>query len=94
MDNAGILRVVCDRMRYDMLGMLARSGGMSVGQLVDATGRTQPLVSHHLRILREAGIVEAERDGRRAIYRIRGRRVQGALARVDSSAARLRRLCR
>ena len=37
----------------------------SVSQLVDESGLSQPLVSHHLRILREAGLAKS---GRRGIY--------------------------
>lgn len=94
MDGIYILRTICDRMRYDMLVRISRSGGMSVGELVKATGRTQPLVSHHLRILRECGLVTAERKGRKAIYRIRTKPIRRALSNVGSTAKELRRLCR
>lgn len=94
MNSIDLLRTVCDRMRYDMLLRISRSGGMSVGELVRATGRTQPLVSHHLKILRECGVVWAERDGRKAIYRMRGRDVERAVERVGRTAAELRKACR
>ena len=41
-----------------------------VGELVAVTGWPQPLVSHHLATLRRAGLVEAQRDGRRRLYRL------------------------
>lgn len=41
-----------------------------VTALTEATGMSQPLVSQHLRTLRLAGLAEAERTGRHAIYRI------------------------
>lgn len=43
-----------------------------VGELVDALAVSQPAVSKHLRILREAGLVEARTDAQRRIYRVRG----------------------
>ena len=49
--------------------MLAR-GPIEVGGLAEAIGATQPNVSQHLAVLRAAGIVEAERDGRGARYRL------------------------
>ena len=42
----------------------------SVGELVDALGGdvSQPTVSHHLAVLRRAGLVDVRREGRRALY--------------------------
>lgn len=39
-----------------------------VTELSDWLGVAQPLVSHHLKVLREAHLVEATRDGRRSVY--------------------------
>lgn len=41
----------------------------TVGSLVDDFNVTQPAISHHLRLLREAGLVEVRRDGQRRYYR-------------------------
>ena len=43
----------------------------SVGDLVDALSVSQPAVSKHLRVLRDAGLVEVRTDAQRRIYRIR-----------------------
>lgn len=42
-----------------------------VGELVDALRMSQPAVSRHLRVLREAGLVEAQVAAQRRIYRLR-----------------------
>lgn len=42
-----------------------------VGDLVDALALSQPAVSKHLRVLREAGLVEVRTDAQRRIYRVR-----------------------
>jgi DNA-binding transcriptional ArsR family regulator len=42
-----------------------------VGDLVDQLEVSQPAVSKHLRLLREAGLVEARTDAQRRIYRVR-----------------------
>jgi DNA-binding transcriptional ArsR family regulator len=42
-----------------------------VGDLVGELALTQPAVSKHLRVLREAGLVEARADAQRRIYRVR-----------------------
>lgn len=43
----------------------------SVGDLVDALSVSQPAVSKHLKVLRDAGLVEVRTDAQRRIYRIR-----------------------
>ncbi len=46
------------------------SGPRCVHELVDALGVSQPLVSQHLRVLRSARLVAAERRGREVVYRL------------------------
>ena len=50
---------------------LVRDGERSVGELVEALAMSQPAVSKHLRVLREAGLVEVRVDEQRRLYRLR-----------------------
>ena len=50
---------------------LLGAGGRSVRDLADAMPITRPAVSRHLRLLKEAGLVEEERQGTRRVYRLR-----------------------
>ena len=61
---------LADPVRLHLLSMIAASGatGACVCDLIEPTGRSQPTVSHHLRILREAGLVTSEKRGRWAWY--------------------------
>jgi ArsR family transcriptional regulator len=49
----------------------------------------QPTVSHHLRLLREAGLVDSERDGVWAYYRVREGALRALSARVGGALNRL-----
>jgi DNA-binding transcriptional ArsR family regulator len=60
----------------------------SVGELVDALAMSQPAVSRHLRVLREAGLVRARIDAQRRLYRIE----PAPLVAVDEWLAPYRRL--
>ena len=64
------LTVLGEPRRRRILDVL-RAGEASVGDLVDELGVSQPLVSKHLRVLREAGLVSARVDGQRRLYRLR-----------------------
>lgn len=57
--------------RRAILDALATLGPLGVTALVAALGWPQPLVSKHLAILREAGIVTREQEGRERIYSLR-----------------------
>lgn len=50
---------------------LLRNSERPVGDLVGELAITQPTVSKHLRILREAGLVEVRSDAQRRLYRVR-----------------------
>lgn len=50
---------------------LLREGPRSVGEIAERLELRQPQASKHLRVLADAGIVEAERDANRRIYRLR-----------------------
>jgi DNA-binding transcriptional ArsR family regulator len=63
--------VVADPARRQLLDLLI-TGPRPVGELVSETGLSQPNTSRHLRILREAGLVESHADGQRRMYVLRG----------------------
>jgi DNA-binding transcriptional ArsR family regulator len=65
-----VLEVLAEPHRRRILDALRR-GESSVGALVEELGSSQPLVSKHLRVLREAGLVEVRVDGQRRLYRLR-----------------------
>jgi DNA-binding transcriptional ArsR family regulator len=50
---------------------LLRVAERPVGELVDALAVSQPAVSKHLRVLRDAGLVEVRSDAQRRLYRVR-----------------------
>jgi DNA-binding transcriptional ArsR family regulator len=64
------LQVLAEPRRLQILDLL-RDSERPVGELVDRLGVSQPAVSKHLRVLRDAGLVEARADAQRRLYRIR-----------------------
>ncbi len=65
-NRLGIIRFICER-------------ETSVGEIVRATKLSQPLVSHHLRVLKENGILETKRKGPFIYYFIRDRKILDAI---------------
>src|SRR5665811_400253 len=60
---AGALKAVADPARLMLLNMIASSGEACACDLTAPVGLTQPTVSHHLKVLTEAGFLEREQRG-------------------------------
>jgi len=67
--QAEVLKVLASPRRLEILHVLAE-GPCEVGRLAIAVGASQPNVSQHLAVMRTAGVVESERDGREVRYRL------------------------
>jgi ArsR family transcriptional regulator len=77
--QAEVLKTLASPRRLEIIHVLAR-GPMEVGRLAELIGASQPNVSQHLSVLRGAGIVDAERDGREVRYRLTDPDVTAACA--------------
>ncbi|MBN6034995.1 helix-turn-helix transcriptional regulator [Amycolatopsis sp. 195334CR] len=66
---ATTFEVLAEPRRREILDLL-RAGERPVGDLVDRLTLTQPTVSKHLKVLREAGLVEVRQDAQRRWYRL------------------------
>ncbi len=66
---ATTFEVLADQRRRQILDLL-RTGELPVNELVARLSLSQPAVSKHLRVLREAGLVEVRQDAQRRWYRL------------------------
>jgi ArsR family transcriptional regulator len=81
---ASDLEHLANPVRLQLLDVLARNEGrVCVCDLEAAVPVKQPTVSHHLRLLREAGLVESEKVGQWVYYRIRRDSARALLERVQ-----------
>ena len=81
-----VFAIIAEPNRRAILSLLA-SSEQSVGDIEQQLGLSQPSVSKHLRVLREAGIVEASVDAQRRLYRLK----PDALTAVDDWLVPFRR---
>lgn len=68
--TAEVLRALGHPLRLKIIEFL-RAGERCVCEIIPAVGAEQSVVSKHLSVLRQAGILEARKEGLRVIYRIR-----------------------
>lgn len=89
---AQLFKVLGSEPRLELLRMIGQEP-RTVGALADATGLSQPLVSQHLRTLRQAGLLAWRRSGKEVTYRLADLHVShvisDAIAHVQEPAALL-----
>jgi DNA-binding transcriptional ArsR family regulator len=73
----GGLKALAEPTRFIILAMLSKYGRLNAGQMVSALGIPQAGVSQHLRVLRYQGVVEVDRSGQWAYYRLVPERIEG-----------------
>ena len=86
-----VAKALGDETRFSILKVIARSGEASCGELARRFPVAQPTISHHTRVLAEAGLLTSRRAGQHSYFRL----VEGALdavgpALVTTLAARRR----
>lgn len=85
-DALGVLRAAAEETRLRILALLSE-GELSVSDLTDILGQSQPRISRHLKLLVEAGLVERHREGAWAFFRL----VEGRAGLVDPLIGALER---
>lgn len=72
---ASVFEIIAEPNRRAILSLLV-SSEQSVGDIERQLNMSQPAVSKHLRVLREAGVVEATVDAQRRVYRLKAEQLQ------------------
>ena len=83
-----VMKALADPVRLDICRSLADEE-LCVCHLTEDLGISQPLLSHHLKVLREAGLVETRKHSYWSYYKLRGEALQEVadqLARLGRSA--------
>ena len=86
-NTARLFSVLSEPARLEILGLLCRKEGC-VSAIQLETGRNQPNVSQHLRVLKDAGLVSTRRDGKRICYLLADKSVRGLLSAAEKVGVR------
>jgi ArsR family transcriptional regulator len=79
-DGMGKLaKLLADETRLRVLYYLTQRDELHVRALCELLGESQPAVSHHLALLREAGVIERRRQGKHNFYYLQYHRLSGLL---------------
>ncbi len=84
-DLAQLFKVLADETRLRILEMLGRRKELCVRDLWERLGQSQPAVSHHLGLLRMAGLVDTRHEGKHIYYRIDEQRFDELMTLIQST---------
>ncbi|MDO3409461.1 metalloregulator ArsR/SmtB family transcription factor [Saccharibacillus sp. CPCC 101409] len=82
-NSTDILKALADPYRQDILMMFMLDKRLNVSQVVERSRLSRPAISHHLKILKQAGVLDSRKEATEVYY---------SLTREDSIVIRLRRL--
>ncbi len=90
-DTVDFAKAIADETRQKIMSLCC-CRQLSVSEIVAQLGVTQPTVSHHLKILRQAGLVHVERRGKEVYYTLNQDRMAKACCQVAEDFAPQRRV--
>ncbi len=84
LDLAAVLGALADPARLRILSLLVANGEVCSCDLVGPLGRSQPTVSHHTRVLAEAGLIVGEKRGKWTWWQLNGDRLEAVRVALGS----------
>ena len=81
-DMAHVCKMLADPSRLRIVFFLLNRAEMNVGDICDRLEQSQPAVSHHLALMKRAGLVQVRRDGKRTFYSLVRERFQGVVLQI------------
>lgn len=84
-DDKRLLDGVRDPIRMEIIFLLAKGKPMNVGEITTLFRVSRPAISHHLKVLKDAGIVGSEKIGQEVFYHLDRARIVVGLRRIADS---------
>jgi ArsR family transcriptional regulator, arsenate/arsenite/antimonite-responsive transcriptional repressor len=84
-DRKQLLDGIRDPIRMDIVILLAEGGAMNVGDITTRFKVSRPAISHHLKVLKDAGILRSEKIGQEVFYCLDRIRIVNGLRQIADS---------
>lgn len=93
MNGISLLKCICDETRFEILELLQKNKELCVNDFVKELKIEQPLISHHLKTLKNCGIVRSREEGKRSIYAISNSQLSELISNVTKASKKIPELC-
>ena len=93
MNGVNLLKCICDDTRFEILELLEEKKELCVGDFVEILKKDQPLVSHHLKTLKQCGIVKSRSEGKKMMYKISNKQLSNLISNISEASKQIPVLC-
>ena len=93
MKGISLLKCICNDTRFEILEMLQKNKELCVNDFVDKIKKDQPLISHHLKTLKNCGIVKSRDQGKKAMYSISNEQLSNLISNITKASKEIPVLC-
>ncbi|MHB8601187.1 MAG: ArsR/SmtB family transcription factor [Nitrosotalea sp.] len=93
MNGITLLKCICENTRFNILELLQKNKEMSVNELVLKLKKDQPLVSHHLKALKQCKIVNSKENGKSTLYFIAGKEISVLIKEIVKTGEKIAIKC-
>ena len=93
MKGLNLLKCICDETRFEILEMLQKKEELCVNDFVEKLKKDQPLISHHLKTLKNCGIVKSRDEGKKSMYSISNRQLSVLIENITKTSKEIPVLC-
>jgi ArsR family transcriptional regulator len=93
MNGLTLLKCICEDTRFNILEILQKNKEMSVNELVLKLKKDQPLVSHHLKSLKQCKIVSSKENGKSTMYFISNKEISNLIREIVKAGDKIAVKC-
>lgn len=93
MNGINLLRCICDETRFEILELLENKKELCVSDFVDSLQKDQPLISHHLKTLKQCGIVKSKASGKKMMYTISNQQLTEVIKSISKASKKIPLFC-
>ena len=94
MNGVNLLKCICDDTRFEILDILQKEKELCVTDFVKKLKKDQPLISHHLKTLKNCGIVKSRDEGKKVMYKISNNQLSDLISNITKASKKIPNLCR
>ena len=94
MNGLVLLKCICEDTRFSILELLQKNKEMSVNDLVSKLKKDQPLISHHLKSLKECKIVNSRENGKSSLYFISNKEISNLIIDIVKAGDKIAVICK
>ena len=93
MKGLTLLKCICDETRFSILELLQKNRELCVNDLVSKLKKDQPLISHHLKALKQCNIIHSRGDGKMTMYSISNKETAKLIDNITRAGEKIASIC-